>query len=85
MPQDLRGDQRGGWEKEMQRKPVSSSNVASIGYDVASQTLEVEFNNGRVYQYLDVPQSMHEAFMQASSKGGFLNEHIKGSFDFVRM
>ena len=69
----------------MQRTPVSSSNVASIGYDVASQTLEVEFNNGRVYQYLDVPQPVYEAFMQANSKGKFLNQHIKGSFRFVRM
>ena len=69
----------------MQRTPVSSSNVASIGYDVTSQTLEVEFNNGPVYQYFDVPQAVYEAFMQASSKGGFLAQHIKDHFRYERV
>ena len=30
----------------MNREPVSSSNIASIGYDVSSETLEIEFHNG---------------------------------------
>lgn len=69
----------------MQRAPVSSSNVAAIGYDIASHTLEVEFNNGAVYQYFAVPQAVYEAFMQASSKGGFLAQHIKGAFRYERV
>ena len=69
----------------MQRTPVSSSNVASIGYDIASHTLEIEFNNGQVYQYFDVPQAIYESFMQASSKGEFLAQHIKGAFDYSRV
>lgn len=37
----------------MKRIPVSSTNVASVGYE--NQVLEVEFLNGSVYQYFYVP------------------------------
>lgn len=35
----------------MEREPVVSSNIASIGYDENNNILEVEFNNGNVYEY----------------------------------
>lgn len=41
----------------MKRIPVSSSNLASVGYDETSQTLEIGFLHGGVYQYFDVPSS----------------------------
>jgi hypothetical protein len=41
----------------MDRTPVSSSNLSSVGYDPDEQILEIEFNGGRVYQYYDVPPS----------------------------
>ena len=31
---------------------VQSSNVASVGYDVSTQTLFVEFLNGNIYIYI---------------------------------
>ena len=48
----------------MKRNPVTSSTIAAIGSDAKSQTLEVEFLSGFLYQYFDVPQRMHEALMQ---------------------
>ena len=69
----------------MRREPVASSNVASIGYDPGSQTLEVEFHSGRVYQYLDVPEHVHQAFMGAESKGKFLHYEIKSGYRCVRL
>ena len=53
----------------MNRHQVASSNISSIGYDSATQTLEVEFHNGSVYQYYGVSESLHQQIMQASSKG----------------
>lgn len=44
----------------MLRDPVSSSNIASIGYDPGSETLEIEFTNGSIYQYFNVPAGLHE-------------------------
>ena len=69
----------------MLRMAVESTNVASIGYDTASQTLEVEFHDGRVYQYFDVPESLHEEFLRAPSKGRFLQAEIKGHFRYARL
>ena len=33
----------------MERIPVESSNLASVGYDSDSLTLEIEFNSGGIY------------------------------------
>jgi hypothetical protein len=63
----------------MEREPVSSSNLISLGYDPVSETLEVEFKGG-VYQYYNVPQFMHEQLMQATSMGSFFNANIKNAY-----
>jgi hypothetical protein len=60
----------------MQRSPVKSSNIKSIGYDPETKTLEVEFSGERVYQYYDVPADLHEELMVAESCGSFLYENI---------
>ena len=52
----------------MERTPVTSSNVASVGYDPESSTLEVEYKTGRVYQFPATPQQF-QALMQAPSIG----------------
>ena len=69
----------------MNKSSVASSNVSSIGYDSITQTLEVEFLSGRVYQYYGVPDHLHEQIMQASSKGQFLNYYIKNSYPYSRV
>ena len=69
----------------MDRSPVASTNVSSVGYDANTQTLEVEFQSGRVYQYYGVPDNAHEQMMQASSKGQFLNYYIKNSYPYSRV
>ena len=69
----------------MERSQVISSNVASIGYDENTQTLEVEFLNRSIYQYFNVPASIYDEFMKASSKGKFLHYQIKNSYPFSRV
>lgn len=68
----------------MDRTPVRSSNIRSIGYDPASATLEVEFTSG-VYQYLSVPREVYDRFMTASSKGQFCGQHIKDKYRTVKV
>ena len=48
----------------MQRTTVSSSNLASVGYDATTETLEIEFQNGAVYQYFSVPVQAYHGLMQ---------------------
>lgn len=67
------------------RVPVASTNIVSCGYDEASQTLEVEFSNGHVYQYYNVGPDCHEQFMQAPSKGQFLNAYIRNAYPYSRI
>jgi hypothetical protein len=69
----------------MQRKPVSSSNIASIGYEPATEVLEVEFLDNSVYQYFNVPNFVYEALMAAPSHGVYLNENIKGQYQYERI
>ena len=61
----------------MEREEVDSSNIISIGYEEETETLEVEFHGGRVYQYYGVPNHIHRDLMSADSHGGFLDSHVK--------
>lgn len=69
----------------MNRDYVASSNIAAIGYDEVTETLEVEFLHGAVYQYYNVPPNLHEQLMQEGSKGRFLNTYIKNAFPYSRV
>jgi uncharacterized protein len=69
----------------MDRTAVSSSNVHAIGYDPTSSILEVEFTNGSVYQYFDVPDHEFDGLMNAGSHGTYLNAHIKGKYSYSKM
>lgn len=64
----------------IQRLPVASSMINSVGYDPETQTLEVEFNNGRVYNYGGVPQSEFDNMMQAQSVGKYFAANIKNVY-----
>lgn len=63
----------------MQRVPVSSSQIKSVGYDPATARMEVEFaNDGGVYVYDNVPLSKYEALLNADSVGSLFHQTIKG-------
>ncbi len=47
----------------MERFPVQSSNIKSIGYDSDRQTLELEFANGGVYQYFNVTEDIYQTIV----------------------
>ncbi|HEV3275971.1 MAG TPA: KTSC domain-containing protein [Terriglobia bacterium] len=69
----------------MDRKEVDSSSISEIGYDVTTGTLEVAFNNGGVYRYLEVPDSLYQAFETCDSKGRFFNQNIRNVYRCVRV
>lgn len=69
----------------MERTSVTSSDINTVGYDSETQTLEVEFIKGGVYQYSGVPAGEHDALMNADSKGKYLNANIKGRYPFSKM
>ncbi|MEU3198815.1 KTSC domain-containing protein [Streptomyces sp. NPDC006996] len=69
----------------MQRQPVASSNVASVGYAAEGSILEVGFTSGTVYQYYGVSHSVYTAFLSAPSKGRYHARFIKDQYPFRRV
>lgn len=65
--------------------PVNSSMAKAIGYNNESQTLQVEFHSGAVYQYSDVDSETWESLQAADSTGRFFNSEIKGNYDCDRV
>lgn len=63
--------------------PVSSSNLASVGYE--NGTLYVSFHSGSTYAYFGVPQSVYDELMAADSHGKYLNAHIKGVYGYKKL
>ena len=61
----------------MNRIPVKSSDLAEVGYDPLSSTLEIRFRTGGTYQYFNVPRQIFEGLMNASSKGSYFHARIR--------
>jgi hypothetical protein len=66
------------------RISVTSSNVASVGWDRETSTLEVEFTSGAIYQYFDVREDVFRELISAASVGKYFNEHVKGNYRYAR-
>ncbi len=69
----------------MQRTPVTSTNIRSIGYDSQLATLEVEFTSGDIYQYFNVSEHLFQQFLHASSHGQFLNDNIRYNYRYQKV
>lgn len=70
----------------MKREKVNSSSIASIGYDPVSKMLEVEFNHGGVYKYMDVAFEEYEALKNAASIGNYFDTHIRDAgYPYVKV
>ncbi len=65
-------------KRKMERVEVQSSNVKAISFHEG--TLEVEFKNGGVYRYQDVPGEVFERMKSATSVGRFFNSEIRGQY-----
>jgi hypothetical protein len=61
---------------------VESTTLATVSYDEARKLLELEFCSRAVYQYFDVPASVHQSLLDASSKGRYFNQAIRGHFPY---
>jgi hypothetical protein len=60
----------------MQRQPVISSNIKSIGLE--GKVLEIEFANGSVYQYAGETAAVHHAAMtKAESVGKYFSQNVR--------
>ncbi|MGY5956955.1 KTSC domain-containing protein [Kosakonia sp. BK9b] len=64
----------------MLHHPVTSSRIASVGYDTLSRVLEIRFHDRSIYQYHGVPERIFSVFLTVVSKGRFYDGVVKDKF-----
>ncbi len=64
---------------------MPSSVVSAISYDPATAILRIRFVSELIYDYKNVPEKVFKALKTASSKGTFLNQQIKGKYEFEKI
>jgi hypothetical protein len=65
------------------REPVQSSAIAKVGYSKRHHILEIEFVNGAVYRYFDIPLSVYRDLISAESKARFYDWNIRKHYRSV--
>lgn len=64
------------------RMPARSGFIEKVVYDPAQQTMAIEFKDGQIYRYLDVPAKVYRAFMKAHSLGAYFHQNIKDVYRY---
>ena len=67
------------------RQPVHSQALAAIGYSKQLHALEVEFVNGAIYRYTNVPPEIYRNLLGAPSKAQFYDANVRGHFPSVHV
>ena len=61
---------------------VESATLVTVSYDDARELLQLEFCSRGVYQYFQVPATVHQSLLDAPSKGRYFNQVIRGRFPY---
>ncbi|WML67926.1 MAG: hypothetical protein METHP_01494 [Methanoregula sp. SKADARSKE-2] len=69
----------------MERQPVKSCNLKSVGYDDNFKNLEIEFHSGIIYQYQCVPSKIFTDLMASQSVGSFFTSKIQNRYRSKRL
>lgn len=64
---------------------MPSTVVSKYRYYAKSQILRITFVSGTVYDYKNVPEEVYLEMKASFSKGTYLNENIKGSYQFEKI
>lgn len=64
---------------------MPSTVIRDFRYRERQHELDIQFQTGRRYRYLGVPEETYRAMRAAFSKGEFFNAHIRDRFDFTRL
>ena len=65
--------------------PVSSSNIAAVGYYKNEMTLIVAFMDGSIYSYEGVPWGEYLSLRRAYSKGSYHAENIRWVYPYEKI
>lgn len=69
----------------LERSGISSSAIASIGYNDFDQIMDIEFlTTGTEYRYYGVPEGAYAGLLSAESAGEYFNHQIRNNFEYYR-
>lgn len=57
-----------------------SSNLAEVSYDSESQTMTITFQDGRSYEYYQVPVTVFQGIQHAPSAGSYFYRQVRGRY-----
>lgn len=64
---------------------VGSDNLEEVGYDERLRLLHIQFSNGALYEYYDVPKDIYIGLITASSASDYFHEYVKGHYRYSRI
>jgi hypothetical protein len=64
---------------------MPSSVIRNMIYDAVKHILTIRFVSGAVYNYKNVSAEEYAQLKNSSSKGKYLNQHIKGKHEFEQV
>ena len=69
----------------MQRIELNSTALEAATYQDQLALLELEFRDGAIYPYCDVPAQTYQELLLAESKGAYFHCHIRNRFAYAKV
>lgn len=63
----------------MKRLPIRSTSLKAVGYDAATQTLEIEHRSGSLVRYTGVSEAVYQGLLAVSGKALFVAQVLERS------
>lgn len=64
---------------------IESSNLVKTEYDTQTKKMLVEFKNGTVYEYDEVPHQVYTQFRMSESQGKFFSSKISKTYKYKKI
>lgn len=69
----------------MEMKKINSGKLCAIGYDARARTLQVQFNDGSLFQYNGVGEDTWRRFSSSGAAWSFFRDNIEEEFAAKRV
>lgn len=69
----------------LRRIHSDSSMITSTAYHPHTETLELVFCNGGIYEYHQIGEEIYEEFLAAESIGEYFNNHIRLKYPYTKV
>jgi hypothetical protein len=70
---------------DIKMQDVESSNIRQLGYDKKTKQLRVQFTNGGLFQYKEIPIEVNDELMSAKSIGSYFSKNIRNAYSCVKL